>query len=232
MLLIIDISHPAAPATRADGSALVAPACGQGDCHTVSTRLAPYQHEPEPAFGSPCAGVRGGMAISPDLSDPLDDAKGGISLWGRWLQDRDEQVVLKLRVATGTKGRAVRVDFKSASLKVAVNAEVCMDGTLSAQAPRRTRLAPGPRGPRTSHRQVLPDECEWQLDDDAEGGRELVVTLRKASPGWWDRVLQQACQPPARRKPYPRRPASRLSALRMRPSPPRPLTSRPSCSGG
>jgi len=111
------------------------------------------------------------MAISPDLSDPLDDAKGGISLWGRWLQDRDEQVVLKLRVATGTKGRAVRVDFKSASLKVAVNAEVCMDGTLSAQ--------------------VLPDECEWQLDDDAEGGRELVVTLRKASPGWWDRVLQQ-----------------------------------------
>mmetsp|Transcript_307 Transcript_307/g.1004 ORF Transcript_307/g.1004 Transcript_307/m.1004 type:complete len:179 (+) Transcript_307:54-590(+) len=131
------------------------------------------------------------MAISPDLSDPLDDAKGGISLWGRWLQDRDEQVVLKLRVATGTKGRAVRVDFKSASLKVAVNAEVCMDGTLSAQAPRRTRLAPGPRGPRTSHRQVLPDECEWQLDDDAEGGRELVVTLRKASPGWWDRVLQQ-----------------------------------------
>mmetsp|Transcript_304 Transcript_304/g.994 ORF Transcript_304/g.994 Transcript_304/m.994 type:complete len:153 (+) Transcript_304:54-512(+) len=152
------------------------------------------------------------MAISPDLSDPLDDAKGGISLWGRWLQDRDEQVVLKLRVATGTKGRAVRVDFKSASLKVAVNAEVCMDGTLSAQ--------------------VLPDECEWQLDDDAEGGRELVVTLRKASPGWWDRVLQQACQPPARRKPYPRRPASRFSALRMRPSPPRPLTSRPSCSGG
>ena len=76
------------------------------------------------------------MAISPDLSDPLDDAKGGISLWGRWLQDRDEQVVLKLRVATGTKGRAVRVDFKSASLKVAVNAEVCMDGTLSAQAAR------------------------------------------------------------------------------------------------
>lgn len=191
---------------------------------------------PNPAFGSTVwfhlALVRVCMAISPDLSDPLDDAKGGISLWGRWLQDRDEQVVLKLRVATGTKGRAVRVDFKSASLKVAVNAEVCMDGTLSAQAPRRTRLAPGPRGPRTSHRQVLPDECEWQLDDDAEGGRELVVTLRKASPGWWDRVLQQACQPPARRKPYPRRPASRFSALRMRPSPPRPLTSRPSCSGG
>ena len=77
------------------------------------------------------------MAISPDLSDPLDDAKGGISLWGRWLQDKGEQVVLKLRVATGTKGRAVRVDFKSASLKVTVNAEVCMDGTLSAQAPRR-----------------------------------------------------------------------------------------------
>mmetsp|Transcript_21860 Transcript_21860/g.69793 ORF Transcript_21860/g.69793 Transcript_21860/m.69793 type:complete len:179 (+) Transcript_21860:25-561(+) len=131
------------------------------------------------------------MAISPDLSDPLDDAKGGISLWGRWLQTRDEQVVLKLRVAIGTKGRAVRVDFKSASLKVTVNAEVCMDGMLSAQAPRRARLAPGPRGPRTSHGQVLPDECEWQLDDDAEGGRELVVTLRKASPGWWDRVLQQ-----------------------------------------
>ena len=36
------------------------------------------------------------MAISPDLSDPLDDTKGGDSLWGHWQQDKKEHVVLIL----------------------------------------------------------------------------------------------------------------------------------------
>jgi len=39
---------------------------------------------------------------------------------------------------------------------------------------------------------VVPDECEWQLDDGKDGGRLLTVTLRKSEEGWWDRVLKKA----------------------------------------
>ena len=73
------------------------------------------------------------MAISADLSDPLDDTKGGDALWGHWQQDKRELVVLTLDVPAGAKARNVLVVFKSSSLKVVAVGETRMDGELCAQ---------------------------------------------------------------------------------------------------
>lgn len=104
------------------------------------------------------------MSIAPDLSDPMDDSKGGKSSWGRWQQNKGEDVVMYLPLPAGTRGRDVQAKITSATLQLAVRGKTIAGGSFFAK--------------------VLADECEWQLDNG-----ELVVTLRKADEGWWDRVL-------------------------------------------
>jgi len=70
------------------------------------------------------------MAISADISDPLDDTKGGDSLWGHWQQDKKEQVVLTLQAPAGVKARSILVLFKTSSIKVSVMGETRMDDEL------------------------------------------------------------------------------------------------------
>ena len=106
------------------------------------------------------------MAISADVSDPMDPKKGGTAAWGRFLQSKEEEAILYVQVPEGTRGRNVSVVFKSAALKVTVHGKACMDDALS--------------------HPVVADECEWQMEDGS-----LVITLRKQAAGWWDRVLAQ-----------------------------------------
>ena len=86
------------------------------------------------------------MAISADISDPLDDTKGGDSLWGHWQQDKKEQVVLTLHVPAAAKARNIQVLFKTGTIKVVVVGETRMDDALCGKVR-------GPaRPPATTHR--------------------------------------------------------------------------------
>eukprot|EP00965_Chrysotila_dentata_P238549 6202579-Pleurochrysis_carterae.AAC.2 len=49
------------------------------------------------------------MSISPDLSEPMDKSKGGTAAWGTWMQDKKENVELRLQVPSGTRGRNIHV---------------------------------------------------------------------------------------------------------------------------
>lgn len=82
------------------------------------------------------------MAISADVSDPMDPQKGGKAAWGRYLQSKDEEAILYVNVPDGTRGRAVSVVFKSAALKVTVQGQVCMDDALPHPVSRAHRTSP------------------------------------------------------------------------------------------
>ena len=79
------------------------------------------------------------MAISADVADPMDEKHGGTAAWGRFLQSKDEEAILYVKVPEGTRGRAVNVVFKSAALKVMVQGQVCMDAALSHPVHRARR---------------------------------------------------------------------------------------------
>lgn len=70
------------------------------------------------------------MAITADVSDPLDDTKGGDSIWGHWQQDKKDQVVLTLIPPVGANPRNIRVSITSSSIKVMFMGETRMDGEL------------------------------------------------------------------------------------------------------
>ena len=104
------------------------------------------------------------MAISADVSTPIDDSKGGIFSWGKFQQDKATTVLLYVTVPDGTRGRQVQVTFSTKRLKVVALGKELLAGEL---------VAP-----------VVSDECTWEMSD----GR-LLITLEKQEEGWWDRIV-------------------------------------------
>ena len=58
------------------------------------------------------------MSISPDLSEPMDDSKGGSAAWGRWQQNKKEEVVLHIAAPDGTRGKHVQESATSLCIPV------------------------------------------------------------------------------------------------------------------
>jgi len=104
------------------------------------------------------------MAISADVSTPIDDSKGGTFAWGKFQQDKTKTVLVYVTVPDGTRGRQVQVTFSTNRIKVVALGKELLAGELVAA--------------------VVSDECTWEMVD----GR-LVITLEKQEEGWWDRVV-------------------------------------------
>ena len=104
------------------------------------------------------------MAISADISTPIDDSKGGTFSWGKFQQDKAKTVLVYVDVPEGTRGRQVNVTFTTRQLKVVVMGKEVLSGEL---------FAP-----------VTADESTWEMSDG-----KLLITLEKQAEGWWDRVV-------------------------------------------
>jgi hypothetical protein len=83
------------------------------------------------------------MAISADISDPLDDTKGGDSVWGHWQQDKRDKVVLTLDILAGAKSGNVKVKYTSDSIMVTVMGETRLNGKLFAKVGALSSFADG-----------------------------------------------------------------------------------------
>ena len=86
------------------------------------------------------------MAISADVSTPIDDTKGGVFSWGKFQQDKKQQVLVYVTVPEGTRGRQVQVTMRSRSLKVVAWGKEVMSGDLF--------------GP------IVVDDSTWEMEDD------------------------------------------------------------------
>ena len=106
------------------------------------------------------------MAISADVTTPIDDTKGGVFSWGKFQQDKKESVLVYMDVPEGTRGKQVQVIVMSRSLKVVALGKEVMSGGLAGG--------------------VVVDESTWEM---SEG--KVLSTLQKQSEGWWDRVWEQ-----------------------------------------
>ena len=104
------------------------------------------------------------MAISADVSTPIDDSKGGTFSWGKFQQDKAKTVLVYVDVPEGTRGRQVNVTFGTRRLKVVVMGKEVLSGEL---------FAP-----------VTADESTWEMSDG-----KLLITLEKQAEGWWDRIV-------------------------------------------
>ena len=104
------------------------------------------------------------MAISADVSTPIDDTKGGTFSWGKFQQDKKTTVLLYVTVPDGTRGRQVQVTFGTKRLKVVVLGKEVIAGELFGA--------------------VTADDCTWEMADG-----KLLITLEKQEEGWWDRVV-------------------------------------------
>ena len=51
------------------------------------------------------------MTISADISNPIDDSKGGVFSWGKFQQDKKSQVLVYVTVPDGTRGKQCQVSF-------------------------------------------------------------------------------------------------------------------------
>eukprot|EP00978_Attheya_sp_CCMP212_P032636 scaffold128373_cov45-Attheya_sp.AAC.1 len=84
-----------------------------------------------------------------------------------WSQTNDE-VELKLTVASGTKAKYVKVNFGSTKLKITVAGQTLAQGDTG--------------GP------VAVDECTYTIQDEG-GKRELCVTLGKKNNTTWTQAV-------------------------------------------
>lgn len=106
------------------------------------------------------------MAISADVSTPIDDSKGGTFSWGKFQQDKAKTVLVYVTVPEGTRGKQIQVTFSTKRLKVVVLGKEALNGELYAP--------------------VVADECTWEMADG-----KCMITLEKQGEGWWDRVVVQ-----------------------------------------
>mmetsp|Transcript_3496 Transcript_3496/g.10611 ORF Transcript_3496/g.10611 Transcript_3496/m.10611 type:complete len:147 (-) Transcript_3496:12-452(-) len=102
--------------------------------------------------------------IQSDISEPIDDSKGGTLPWGKFQQNKKDTVIMHLPLPEGCSGRNVQVKITSKSLKAVIMGEERVAGDLCER--------------------VVADDSDWQLEDG-----HLVVTLQKQNEGWWDRVV-------------------------------------------
>eukprot|EP00405_Crypthecodinium_cohnii_P020590 CAMPEP_0206470598 /NCGR_PEP_ID=MMETSP0324_2-20121206/31035_1 /ASSEMBLY_ACC=CAM_ASM_000836 /TAXON_ID=2866 /ORGANISM="Crypthecodinium cohnii, Strain Seligo" /LENGTH=154 /DNA_ID=CAMNT_0053944707 /DNA_START=43 /DNA_END=507 /DNA_ORIENTATION=+ len=110
--------------------------------------------------------------ITADVSDPMPTDKGGTCPWGRWLQDKEETVLVHIPLPEGCIGRDVKVNFSKKSMEV----------TIFGMSVVKGELFDG----------IDVDESVWQLvNDKGDAKAELEITLQKRSPGWWNRVFLQ-----------------------------------------
>jgi hypothetical protein len=49
------------------------------------------------------------MAISADISTPIDDAKGGTFSWGKFQQDKKQSVLVWINCPDNTRSKQVKV---------------------------------------------------------------------------------------------------------------------------
>ena len=54
------------------------------------------------------------MAISADVSDPIDDSRGGTFSWGKFQQDKAKIVYVFMDVPEGTRGKQIQVSSSKA----------------------------------------------------------------------------------------------------------------------
>ena len=140
------------------------------------------------------------MAISADISTPIDDTKGGTFSWGKFQQDKKSQVLIYVTVPEGTRGKQVKVcatPFARSSgariiffrvrvprprltractrrrAQVTINTKSLKVVALSQEIMSGPLFAP-----------VVSDECTWEMSDG-----KVLITLEKQEEGWWDRVL-------------------------------------------
>jgi tetratricopeptide (TPR) repeat protein len=96
------------------------------------------------------------------------EAASGLFSWTQTLQE----VNLKAALPDGTPAGAVRCTFAARKLEVAwggSDVAPTLTGELSAV--------------------VVVDDCLWTVERDGAGKAELLITLRKAVPAVWDRLL-------------------------------------------
>lgn len=84
-----------------------------------------------------------------------------VETWGTWTQT-DEEVELRLLVASGTKAKYCKVNFGRTSLKVVVAGQTVLSGS--------------------TFDPVSVDDCTYTLEDEGDR-RQLVITLGKADSG-------------------------------------------------
>ena len=104
------------------------------------------------------------MAISADISDPIDDSKGGTLAWGKFQQSKKSQVLVYVDVPDGTRGKQVQVTMTTRKLKVVVLGKELLAGDLCGA--------------------IVVDESTWEMSDG-----KVLITLEKQDEGWWDRVV-------------------------------------------
>lgn len=109
------------------------------------------------------------LAVPAGLQMPI--ANGGVAERYYWRQTLADLTVY-FPVPTATRGRDVTVDVRVSSLRVLVQGEVLLDGSL--------------------HETVRPSDVLWSVEDDdgvAESGRVVSLTLEKRAECWWPCVL-------------------------------------------
>ena len=104
------------------------------------------------------------MAISADISDPIDDSKGGTLAWGKFQQNKKNQLLVYVDVPEGTRGKQVQVTMTTRKLKVVVLGKELLAGDLCGT--------------------IVVDESTWEMSDG-----KVLITLEKQEEGWWDRVV-------------------------------------------
>ena len=103
------------------------------------------------------------MAITADVSTPIDDSRGGTFEWGKFQQDKEKIVNVYFEVPEGTRGKQVQVAILSKSLKIVALGKTLAAGEIYAP--------------------VVADECTWEM---SEG--KVLLTLEKQDTGWWPHV--------------------------------------------
>jgi len=130
-------------------------------------------------------GGYGGTGTAASLSGLMGNALGGGDLTKgsslaskelsengyKWSQT-DDEVEIKIGVASGTKAKYVKVKFGRKSLKVTVAGQTLCDGETWGD--------------------VVLDDCTYTIQDDSEsGGRELCVTLGKKQSEHWNYAVMR-----------------------------------------
>jgi hypothetical protein len=94
-------------------------------------------------------------------------SRGARCLKFAWSQS-DEEVMISVKVPSGTKAKAVKLDVGTRRLTLAVLGEVIISGDLA--------------------HMVLPEGCTFGIEDGIDGGRLVTVTLAKSGKPEWKTV--------------------------------------------
>ncbi|KAJ1454111.1 HSP20-like chaperone [Pelagophyceae sp. CCMP2097] len=101
---------------------------------------------------------------------PPPPGNGGVMAWGRWTQELAD-LQLYIPVPAGLSAKSLVVDIGKGKITVGVKgAPPILDGPM--------------------HKKVIVDDCFWTLEEDASGGKEVVISLQKEDKmSWWKCIV-------------------------------------------